>query len=634
MSLAEPMTDDALARALATLDGRIWSALRLRTDAARGAAELLHLSRVRREARRRGIAGGPEGSALRLAIVGGVTLYPLHELTSHVLELAGQPCEVFTGQFDQHAAEILGRGELRDFRPDVVWLFPSPREASYTGSLGDPEATVRAVVDERVEALFGLCRAVHDATGAAVLVSNFAPPAESDLGAFRSRTPASAWSFTRYINLELGRRAPPFVAICDVEFLAASRGTAACHDARAWYESKQPGAYDFVAAIAREAAVVIGQLRTVPKKVLVTDLDNTLWGGILAEDGISGIEVGSTSPRAEAYAAFQAYLRRLAARGVLLAVCTKSERARALEAFRDHPEMPLRPEDFVAFKAGPVPKPEGLREIAADLGLDLGSMAFVDDDPSEIGMVREWLPEVETLLVPDDPAELPAALMATRWFDPRVLTPEDEQRTRQYRDEALRGAARGAAIDLETYRRALAMRAELRSIVALDAARVAQLAGRTNQFNATLRRRTQGEIEAWIARPGAVAFSARLADKFGDQGLVAAVLGCARGATLELDVWVMSCRAMERQLEDVTLNELVRRAHARGCRVIELPFVRGPRNHHMVELLSRLGFEGVIPGADRTVLRLEVASYRPRSTSIEVTTDGRPANPPGFGGDL
>ena len=334
-------------------DPSFWIQLDLLTRQSTEFDELIYLSSLRRKAAVRGLlrpgAGDPP---LRLAILGGCSLYPLHELLMHLLETAGVQCELFLGDFDNYVSEILdAHGALYQFKPQVVFLLPNAAHCRYPGALTDGREAAQAAAAAIVSQLLNLCHTVHNRTGADVVLGNFMLPARCDLGEYRTRILTSDWSFRKCVNLELGLNAPSFVSICDLEFLANRKGALAAEDARGWFESKQPCSPSFLVDICREVSHVILGLRTPSKKVLVLDLDNTLWGGVLAEDGLEGVEIGDTSPRGEAFKAFQRHIVSLKERGVLLAVCSKNDHALAIKPFEEHPEMLLRLDDFVSFKA-------------------------------------------------------------------------------------------------------------------------------------------------------------------------------------------------------------------------------------------------------------------------------------------
>src|SRR5439155_845647 len=239
----------------------------------------------------------------------------------------------------------------------------------------------------------------------------------------------------------------------------------------------------------------------VPKKAIVLDLDGTVWGGVIGDDGLEGIEIGTTSPRGEAFRAFQQYIATLRRRGVLLAVCSKNDHATAVEPFERHPDMVLRMTDFAAFKANWQPKSENLRAIASELNLGVDSLVFLDDNPAEIELVRQFVPEVNTLLLGPDPAGYVAQLQDTRWFEPKGITPDDLARADRYRDDARRQELQSSLIDLTAYLESLDMRAIVRKFEPVDVPRISQLINKSNQFNLTTVRRSEAQLHAVMADP-------------------------------------------------------------------------------------------------------------------------------------
>ncbi len=419
------------------------------------------------------------------------------------------------GDYDNYVSEILDAdGALSAFRPEVAMLIPSERRCSYTGHLADPQPAQREAVRRTTDDLLRLCSVLFERSGTEVLLCNFPSPARFDLGAFRTRTLGSDWTFRRAVNIELGLAAPSYVHICDVDFLASRRGGLASRDDRLWFESKQPYSPDFMVEVAREIGHLVRGLRTSPRKVLALDLDNTLWGGVIGDDGLEGIEIGDTSPRGEAFKAFQSYVLSLRKRGVLLAVVSKNDHHRAAEVFDKHPEMVLRMTDLVAFKANWEPKSDNLRQIAEELNLGLDSFVFVDDNPAEIDIVRQFAPEVTTILLGPDHQTTPAPLQDCRLFEPRTITLEDAARTEQYRTEATCREAQTSATDMPSYLRSLEMRARVLPFSAADVPRITQLINKSNQFNLTTHRRTEAEIAQMVGSTSVYGFTVRLADRF------------------------------------------------------------------------------------------------------------------------
>lgn len=581
--------------------------------------EIVALSALRKRAQARGMTRASAAPGPRVAVVGGASLYPLRELLVHFLDAFGVGGELFVGEYDSYVAEIRdAEGALYAFRPDVLLLLPAAARGAYTGDLGAGRAEVEAAARDVATELLGLAAEFHARTGGEVVLCNFVLPPRRDLGELRARLPGSTWTFKKWVNLELGLNAPPFVRICDLEFLAYRLGGLTAESSRAWFESKQPGSPELLVELCREAARLVQQTRTPPRKVLVVDLDNTLWGGVVAEDGIEGIELGDTSPRGEAFKAFQAYVASLQRRGVLLAVASKNDHAVAERALATHPEMVLRPEHFVAFEANWEPKSDNLRRIAENLKLGLESFVFVDDNPAEIEIVRQFAPSVATVLLDGDPAGFVGLLADSGYFEPRSITREDAERTAQYRAEGARQQALAGAADMASYLASLEMEALVLPFAEPDAPRLAQLINKSNQFNLTTRRRTEAEVRALIRDERYLGLSLRLRDKFGDHGLVSVVIGKLAGASIELDTWLMSCRVLKREVERALLNELVQQARERGCRALLGVYRETPKNDMVRDFYPRMGFEPRGPGKDGLEYELDVRAYDPPRIPIAV----------------
>ena len=280
-------------------DPEFWPQLKSLTQAARDFEELFLLSSLRKKAHARKLPPPkPPKEKLRLAMLGGYSLYPLHELIEHLSEVENHPVELWQGDYDNYISEIMDdESELYAFAPQVVFMLPAERRCAYTGKLTDPRELQQAEAQRVVDSILELARKVNEKTRAEVITTNFMLPARHDLGAFRSRTLGSDWSFRKWVNLELGLNAPSCLHICDWEFLANRLGGLVARDERSWFESKQPCSPALMVELAREVAHLVLSIKRAPKKVLVLDLDNTLWGGVVADDGLEGIELGDTSPR-------------------------------------------------------------------------------------------------------------------------------------------------------------------------------------------------------------------------------------------------------------------------------------------------------------------------------------------------
>jgi FkbH-like protein len=614
------MDFNPLKKLLLAGEPEFWPQLKSLTRTVRDFEELFLLSSLRKKARARKLAKpNSPAQALRLAIVGGYSLYPLHELIEHLCEVENQPVELWQGDYDNYQSEIMDDdSELYSFAPQVVCILPAERRCLYTGKLTDPREFVQAEAQRAVDSLLELARKVNEKTGAEVITTNFMLPARHDLGAFRSRTLGSDWAFRKWVNLELGLNAPSYLHICDWAFLANRHGGLTARDERAWFESKQPCSSALLVELAREVAHLILSLKRAPKKVLVLDLDNTLWGGVVADDGLDGIELGDTSPRGEAFKAFQKYIASLKQRGVLLAVCSKNDLAKAQEPFEKHPNMVLKLDDLVSFKANWEPKSENIRAMAPELNLGLDSFVFVDDNPAEIEIVRQFVPEVTTILLGPDPSDYVGQLADSRLFEPRNITAEDAERTSQYRSDAQRKALESSVTDMGAYLESLQMEAVISEFTPVDVPRLSQLINKSNQFNLTTRRRSEAEVSAVMNNKNFTGYSVRLKDRFGDHGLISIVIGEKSGGTMKVDTWLMSCRVLKRGVEEIVLNELARLAKLRGCSRIEGVYLPTPKNEMVRDFYGKMGFALLSESETKREFELRLDGFEPRPAKIKI----------------
>jgi FkbH-like protein len=580
----------ALKDLLGRKDSEFYRTMYEATQRATTFGEVLTLHKLRRRADAAGLAPAAR-SVFRVAMAGGANLRPLADLVEHfTATFCSATVEVWVGEYDSYTSEIMEpQSELYAFKPDVLLLLPAAGRYRYTGSLLDGPSQPTMQGDAAVRELLELCRVANERSGAEVVLCNFILPATFDPGSMRSSL-ASEYGFRKYLNLELGLRSSRPVHICDAEFLANRLGTQRALDERAWFESKQPFSIDMAVQVAREFAHLVVAFKQPAKKVLVLDLDNTLWGGVIGDDGIEGIEIGTTSPRGEAFRHFQQYILSLSRRGILLAVCSKNDHDKAIEPFVSHPEMVLRSGDIVSFKANWEPKSDNIRQIAAELNLGLDSFVFADDNPAEIEIVRQFVPEVTGICLGDDPSRFTALLQDCRLFEVSSLTQEDIDRVSLYKSEAVREQLRAESTDMDSYLASLGMVGYLTPFVAVDAPRIAQLTNKSNQFNLTTVRRSESEI-LHIMRAGEFeTFTMRLTDKFGDHGLILVVIGRVEGEDFTIDTWLMSCRVLKRGVEQETLNEIMRLARKRGCRRILGTYLPTKKNSMVSDLYPRLGF--------------------------------------------
>lgn len=549
------------------------------------------------------LEAAPLSRSARVAVLGSSTTAQLATLLPLACARTGLHVEVYEAPYGQYRQEVLDPASaLYAFDPDVVVLALHDGDVPLPLVSDDP-ATALADAARPIERLWEL---LGQRTRATVVQLNFAVPPEQPLGHLGPSVPGSRQRLLLELNLHLPAVAPPHVCFVDCAGLAASVGTRTWFDPRYWHLAKQAVAPRCLPLLSRHVGAVIGAALGLSRKALVLDLDNTLWGGVLGEDGLDGIRLGEGA-EGEAFVAFQRYVTELQAKGVVAAICSKNDEHLVRDAFARHPAMVLDLEEVAVVAAGWDDKPAQLRRIASDLSLGLDALVFVDDNPVEREAVRQLVPEVDVIDLPSDPAGYVRALADYPYFATTRLTDEDRARGRQYRARAEAASALAEASSLEEFLDSLEMVATVEPVGPANLARVAQLVGKTNQFNLTSIRRTETELADLVAQPGVLAKAFRLRDRFDDHGLVGVLITRPVDDALEIDTWLMSCRVIGRTLEHAMLSRLARRAVDGGYTAINGTYSPTPKNGLVADLYPRLGFEPVGPPADDGTTRWRLA---------------------------
>ncbi len=501
-------------------------------------------------------------------------------LAHHVL------VETYESGYRTYEQEVLDPGSgLYGFAPDVVVLAVDHREVR----VGDGDDADEALARE-TDRWTGLWQDLQERTGAVVVQHTFVPPVDDAWGELGASSPTGRRRTLRRLNLALGDHAPAGVHLVDAEAVATTVGGAAWFDSRYWYAAKQAVGLGAVGLLAQRTVDVVAAALGLGRKVVVLDLDNTLWGGVIGEDGLGGIVLGGGA-EGEAYADFQTFLRGLRRRGIVLAVCSKNQPADARLPFERHPEMRLALDDLVAFEAGWDTKAVMLRRIAADIGVGLEALVLVDDNPLERAAVRHELPQVGVVELPAEPSGYAAALARFPGLQSATVTAEDARRTEQYRARRRGRELERKSGSREDFLRSLGTVATVEPRDETNRARIVQLIAKTNQLNLTGRRHTDTEVDSLAREPGAVVWALRVRDVFDDHGLVGALVAVPLDAsTLRLDTFVVSCRVLGRDAERAFVGALVEHAAASGRSRVLGEFVPSDRNEPAASILADVGF--------------------------------------------
>ncbi len=559
------------------------------------AQKLLRLHRRSIAACARDAADAP----LRFAILGNVTTTPLAGFVELFLFAGGIEAEFVETEYGAMDQQILDPASaLRAARPSFVWLACDRRELTHVPDARDDEAAAARAVDDELFVWVARWKTLHDALGCQIVQNDFTPPPWRTLGNHELRQPGSPARFVRELNRALRANAPEYVTIHDVEWLANRAGHERWEAGRYYHLAKLPCMPDALVDYAHSAASLIAAHRGKAKKCLVLDLDGTLWGGIVAEEGLGGIRLGQGDADSEAFSAFQRYVLALRERGVILAVCSANDDAVARAPFQEHPETVLHMDDFACFVANWNDKATNVRAIAEQLDIGLDAMVFLDDTPAERSLVRRCVPDVVVPEIDGDPLGSIAILERNRFFQVVSLAPEDGRRTEMYRANAERVQARQVAPSLDAFLKSLDMVACIAPIGEGNLQRAAQLINKSNQFNLTGRRRSAAELRAAADEDGWLTLTMSLTDRFGDNGLISALLARADERVLTIDTWVMSCRVLRRGAEEQLMNHLIERARAADFEVLRGEYVPSEKNGMVAELYPKLGFASMSAPTD------------------------------------
>jgi FkbH-like protein len=529
---------------------------------------------------------------VRIALLGGPTTIQLSELLGVLLSAAGIEAVVFPGEYRQFRMELLGPSRaLDEFAPEMMVFALDAMDALTPFFPGWTRDEMLAAAEGEAGALANLWRAAGGRWGCGMVQNVLDVEPFPVLGNFAFTHGVSREAYATAINLAMRDLArEQGVHFHDLPALVRNTGAQRWYDPRYYNEAKLPCAPECLPLYAHGLASVIAGVRGKSRKMLVLDLDNTIWGGEVGELGPWGVELGQGSGQGEAFLRFQRYVKELAASGVVLGVCSKNNHADAVAPFESNPNMILRLGDIASFKANWRNKDENLREIAGEVNLGLDALVFVDDNPAERSLVRRLLPQVSTPDMPEDPSFYIQALAGCGYFEKAALTAEDLARSSHYAGNRRRREMRETADDFDSFLASLGMEATLEPVNESNIHRAVQLINKSNQFNLTGIRREQSEVRELAGDAEWATLTASLKDRCGDNGLVSVLLLRKADATLIIESWVMSCRVLRRGLENRILKELVRLAKTRNCSRIEGRYRATAKNGLVENLYERLGF--------------------------------------------
>jgi len=551
---------------------------------------------------------------IRIAILGDTPTQLLHQAIRGYGYEVGISFEIFEADYDQIDRQIFETGsEFYEFKPEFVLIFQSTQKA--LNKFYKKKEGKSHFADQQIEYVRSLCDTLNDNLKVRIIYCNFPEIPDTVFGNYANKTElSSTWQF-RKINLGLMELAGNIknLFINDISAIQNMLGRQQIYSPSTYTNTGIAYDIEFWPLIAKNTADIIlaingKQLR----KAVVLDLDNTLWGGIIGDDGLENIQIGDLGI-GKAFTELQLWLKQLKQRGIILSVCSKNYEHVAMEAFEKHPDMILRPDDIAVFVANWENKVDNIRYIQSILNIGFDSMVYLDDNPFERNMVRTEIPAMVIPELPEDPAEYLPYLYTLNLFETASLSEEDENRTKQYQEEAKRATLQHAYANEDEFLASLEMVSLVKPFDKFYTPRIAQLSQRSNQFNLRTVRYTEQDIQKVAADPNYLTLYFTLEDKFGEYGLISLIILEKKTDYLFIDTWLMSCRVLKRGMEDFVLNSIMRLAKENNFTKVIGEYIPTEKNELVKEHFQKLGF-----AQNNGLWEMDVLAFDERKTFIKI----------------
>ena len=578
---------------------------------------LAKYKKIRREL----LAGDTAFLDKRIAILGGSTTHNVRQALDLFLLHHGIRCEFYESEYAQYWQDAMfPNPELEGFHPDIIYIHTSNRNITRYPLLSDSPETVDSMLEEEFDRFAAMWDRLAETYACPVIQNNFEYPSwrlmgNRDAGDIHGRV-----NYITRLNLKFAGYAQTHrnFYLNDLNYLSALFGLEQWSDPFFWHMYKYALSLPAIPYLAQSVANMIKSLYGKNKKAFALDLDNTLWGGVVGDDGPENLQVGQETSMGQVYSEFQEYLKAHKQLGVILNVVSKNEPENAMAGL-NRPDMTITPDDLIMIKANWEPKSRNLQDIAHALSLLPESFVFVDDNPAEREIVRQQLPGTAVPEMGEQPERFIRAIDRMGYFEVTELSADDGARTEMYRQNAARSRLESTFADYGAYLRSLEMRAEILPFSPMYFSRIAQLTNKSNQFNLTTRRFTQAEIQAMAEDERYVTLYGKLSDKFGDNGVVSVVIGEIKEDRLDIILWLMSCRVLKRDMEYAMMDALAGRCQALGLRTVRGYYFPTAKNGMVRDFYAKQGFDKIEDAPDgSTAWRLELDGYEQKNHVIAV----------------
>ena len=533
----------------------------------------------------------------RIAVLGGSTTHDIIRMLELFLLNYGIEPEFYESEYAQYWQDAMfDNEELVQFHPDLIYIHTTGRNITFFPDMEDSLQRIEDKLEAQMNHFRVMWEKLENTYHCPVIQNNFEFPFYRILGNRDSYDPHGKTAFIQRLNMEFARYAAQqeHFYIYDIQYESAAFGLDRWTDPSYWHMYKYAMSMQAIPDFAFHLSHIIKAVFGKNKKAFVLDLDNTLWGGIVGDDGPENLEIGQETSMGQVYQEFQGYLKEHKKIGVLLNVDSKNEEENALAGLK-HPEGILKPEDFIVIKANWLPKSQNLTEIASELNIGRDALVFVDDNPAEREIIRQHVPETAVPEMTDgdqvNPDQFIRILDKNAYFEVVTLSEDDKHRNEMYKANAMRKEQEESFGNYSDFLKSLEMEAVIRGFEPVYYSRIAQLTNKSNQFNLTTKRMTQAEVEQMAQDPGYITLYGKLKDKFGDNGVVSLVIGKKNGDTLELILWLMSCRVLKRDMEQAMLDTLVWQSRESGIRKLHGYYYKTAKNAMVKDFYGAMGFQ-------------------------------------------
>jgi len=557
-----------------------------------------------------------------ISILGGSTTSEIKNILELFLLNSGIKPNFYESEYNQYYEDALfGNEDLDKFNPDIVYIHTTNQNITQLPQPNNSENEIISLLDNELQRYKSIWSSLAK-YDCAIIQNNFDYTIDRSLGNLDCYDIHGKTYFINQLNNEFSKisRGVKNLYINDINYLSSYIGLKNWFDRSLWHQAKYALSLDSIPELAFNISKIISAIFGKTKKCLVLDLDNTCWGGVIGDDGLDGIHIGTETAIAESYTSFQKYAKELKQRGVALAVCSKNDFKNAKEGF-DHPDSVLKFDDFTSFKANWNPKNQNILDIAKEINIGIDSLVFIDDNPVERDVVSSQVPSVAVPNVEDDVIHFIDHIDRNGYFEPITLSVDDINRNKYYEGNKKRLTEQATFQSYDEFLVSLKMTAEIKSFSSVYLDRITQLINKTNQFNLTTKRYTAGEIENISTSDEHIKIYGKLTDKYGDNGLIAVSIGSIKKRQCHIDLWLMSCRVLKRDMEFAMLDELVKQCTEKGVSTIVGYYYKSTKNNMVSNLYEKFGFNLLERSDEDSVWKLDILDYENKNKFIGVSND-------------